>query len=456
MPTRQRFRYELPLNARHRRVRTVPAGDRHCGWIALSLPRLPPAAWPGAESRLRGGGRRVHRPRRGPATRRAAPVVAHRRGRRPARRLRRLGPQLRLRGRPRPLHRPHGLRGQPTLRRPLPAGDRPAARGRPRSRHRLRLGRVRLAARRGRRGGGPRPARPARLARPAGRALQLAGAGRARRSPGTPFYRVGMRLPGSVLVQPAALVRGLAGSLPGNVDLFEESPVRTIDGGRAGFEIRFDLHGEGGRISAGRLFVAANGYSPALGVAAGRRVFPLLTFGSMTRPLTSDEQAALGGEREWGLLAEDAMGSTLRRTRDQRILVRNTVRYDPRFAAGRACRGAGADDPPAVLPGPLPRPRRGRIRSHLGRRHGRLAQPRPQLRRGREGPLHGRRLHRRRHRDGYHGGAAARRPRARRGLGRALRHARAAAPAWLPPQPFLEAGARWRVARMNASAGATL
>lgn len=51
---------------------------------------------------------------------------------------------------------------------------------------------------------------------------------------GTPFYRVGVRLPGSVLVQPAALVRGLAGSLPGNVDLFEESPVRTITRGAPG------------------------------------------------------------------------------------------------------------------------------------------------------------------------------------------------------------------------------
>jgi glycine/D-amino acid oxidase-like deaminating enzyme len=29
-------------------------------------------------------------------------------------------------------------------------------------------------------------------------------------------------------------------------------------------------------------------------------------------------------------------------------------------------------------------------------------------------------------------------------------------PAWLPPQPFLDLGIRWRVARMNASADETL
>ncbi|HEX4499522.1 MAG TPA: FAD-dependent oxidoreductase, partial [Thermoanaerobaculia bacterium] len=43
---------------------------------------------------------------------------------------------------------------------------------------------------------------------------------------GTAHYRAGIRLPGSVLVQAAALARGLAASLPANVELFEESPVR--------------------------------------------------------------------------------------------------------------------------------------------------------------------------------------------------------------------------------------
>jgi glycine/D-amino acid oxidase-like deaminating enzyme len=43
--------------------------------------------------------------------------------------------------------------------------------------------------------------------------------------------------------------------------------------------------------------------------------------------LTDDEQAALGGEPEWGLVPEERMGTTVRRTRDNRILIRNTVRY---------------------------------------------------------------------------------------------------------------------------------
>jgi glycine/D-amino acid oxidase-like deaminating enzyme len=273
---------------------------------------------------------------------------------------------------------------------------------------------------------------------------------------GTPFYRVGVRLPGSVLVQPAALVRGLAGSLPGNVDLFEESPVRTISRGRTrGRAGRFEIQAEGGRISADRLFVAANGYSPALGVLRDR-VFPLLTFGSMTRPLTPDEQQALGGEREWGLLAEDPMGSTLRRTRDQRILVRNTVRYDPRFAAGRAFRervrtvhrrsflarfpGLAAVDFAHTWGGVMgASPNRGHSFGEVEKNLFTAA--------------------------GYTGAGIAMGTTAGRLLADLALGEDSAelsdmlalpAPAWLPPQPFLEIGARWRVARLNASAGATL
>ncbi|MFP5286590.1 MAG: NAD(P)/FAD-dependent oxidoreductase [Thermoanaerobaculia bacterium] len=140
---------------------------------------------------------------------------------------------------------------------------------------------------------------------------------------GMACYKAGLRLPGSVLVQPAALVRGLAASLPGNVELYEEFPVRSIEKRE-----RFRLETDAGAVEADRLFLAANGGTPALGFLR-RRVFPLFTFGSLTRPLDRAEQEALGGEREWGLLAEDPMGSSVRRTRDQRILIRNTVHYTP-------------------------------------------------------------------------------------------------------------------------------
>lgn len=142
------------------------------------------------------------------------------------------------------------------------------------------------------------------------------------RSLGIRFYRAGLRLPGSILVHTGKLVRGLAHALPPGVELFEQTPVLRLH--RTGKQ--YELECRSGRVSAPRVLVAANGYSAALGVLR-RRVVPLFTFGSWTRPLTDAEAARLGGEREWGALSEDPMGSTIRRTRDGRILVRNTVAY---------------------------------------------------------------------------------------------------------------------------------
>ena len=154
---------------------------------------------------------------------------------------------------------------------------------------------------------------------------------------GTTYYRAGVRTAGSVTVQPAALVRGLAAALPAPVELFEDSPVRALDVG-AGFQLTSDA----GRLDADRLFVAANGYMPALGWL-GDRVFPLLTFASLTRPLSAGEAAALGGEPVWGLVSEAQMGTTLRRLPDGRLLIRNTVRYRPGLRAEPALRARVAE-----------------------------------------------------------------------------------------------------------------
>jgi glycine/D-amino acid oxidase-like deaminating enzyme len=141
---------------------------------------------------------------------------------------------------------------------------------------------------------------------------------------GSTFYREGVRMTGYPLVHGAALCVGMATTLPANVELFEHSPVREIQG-----DAPFTLNAGEGTVTADRLFVATNGYMPSLGFLR-QRIFPVYTFGSLTRVLTAEEQAALGGEREWGLLAMDPMGSTVRRTRDQRILIRNWAHYSRR------------------------------------------------------------------------------------------------------------------------------
>jgi glycine/D-amino acid oxidase-like deaminating enzyme len=149
---------------------------------------------------------------------------------------------------------------------------------------------------------------------------------------GTTHYRSAVRTMGGATMQPAAVVRAVAATLPDNIDLFEESPVHTIR-----HHGSFELGANGGTLRTPRLLLATNGYTPRLGFLR-RRLFPLLTFGSLTRVLSAAEQNALGGEREWGVVSEAQLGGTVRRTADQRILIRNTVRYTHRLEVGTSAR----------------------------------------------------------------------------------------------------------------------
>jgi glycine/D-amino acid oxidase-like deaminating enzyme len=135
-------------------------------------------------------------------------------------------------------------------------------------------------------------------------------------------------------MQPAALVRGLSMTLPVNVELFEETPVYHIRR-HAVFELALPM----GTLRTPRVLLATNGYTPALGFLR-RELFPLLTFASLTRVLDPAEQDALGGERAWALVCENPMGTTVRRTPDQRVLIRNTVHYSRRLSVSESARRA--------------------------------------------------------------------------------------------------------------------
>lgn len=150
-----------------------------------------------------------------------------------------------------------------------------------------------------------------------------------KRITGTDFYRAGMHAPGAVLVQPAALVRGLGASLPDNVQLYEDSPVRSIDIGNP-----HTLVTDQGRISAPKLILANNAYAAQFGqLGLKGRILPVYTYGSLSRPLTEQEQASLGGEESWGLIPADPMGTTVRRLSNGRICIRNSFTYNPNVSA---------------------------------------------------------------------------------------------------------------------------
>jgi len=138
---------------------------------------------------------------------------------------------------------------------------------------------------------------------------------------GTDYYMSGMFARGSALVQPAALMRGLAETLPANVDVLENSPVEAIQ--RQG---RIRLTCPEGVIEAKNLILTTSVFIEEFGI--GRmRIVPIATYGSLTRPLTDDELAQFGSETEFGLLPADPNGSTVRLTRDRRLFMRNSFSY---------------------------------------------------------------------------------------------------------------------------------
>lgn len=142
---------------------------------------------------------------------------------------------------------------------------------------------------------------------------------------GTDFYRSGMHAPGCVLVQPAALVRGLGATLPGNVRLYEDTVVREITVGKP-----HTLTTERGQIKTPRLILANNAYAAQFGqLGLKGTMLPIYTYGSLTRKLSPSELATLGGDESWGLIPADPMGTTVRRLASGRICIRNSFTYNP-------------------------------------------------------------------------------------------------------------------------------
>ncbi len=146
---------------------------------------------------------------------------------------------------------------------------------------------------------------------------------------GSPYFNAAVHTPGCVLMNPAALTRGLSDTLPDNVSLYERSPVTEVD-----YRNGLTLTTPQGSVYAPNMVIAVNSLAEQFGFFKGR----LLVFAahaSLSRPLTADEHAALGGVeghgvKDWGLTPANAFaGVTMRYTRDRRILIRQDIYYKP-------------------------------------------------------------------------------------------------------------------------------
>ena len=138
---------------------------------------------------------------------------------------------------------------------------------------------------------------------------------------GSGLYQAGIHIVDGALVQPAALVRGLADTLPANVSLYEHSPVVRIERG-----MPLVLKLANAEVEANKVILATNYEAPALGFLGPYIVGSTLA-GSFTRKLTLAELDSLGSLKEWGAISLHSGGATLRLTRDHRISIRNTAEY---------------------------------------------------------------------------------------------------------------------------------
>lgn len=151
---------------------------------------------------------------------------------------------------------------------------------------------------------------------------------------GTRYYDSAIYTPGTRLLNPAALSRGLADSLPANVRLFEHSPVLDIE---PGSPVVATLR-SGVRLAARNAVLANNAFINRFGYF-DRNLLPFVLFASLSRPLTPDERAALGGSHDWGITpAHGIAGATLRYTQDFRILFRYGFQFAPTLRCPAALR----------------------------------------------------------------------------------------------------------------------
>jgi glycine/D-amino acid oxidase-like deaminating enzyme len=151
---------------------------------------------------------------------------------------------------------------------------------------------------------------------------------------GSAHYVSGLYTPGTVMLQPAGYIRGLAAGLAGDgVVINERSAVTGMR--REGSAWRVAT--TGGHVSAQTVILTVNGHLESFGVETGR-LMQLFLFAVMTPKLDADALARLGGRPRWGITPSDPMGTTMRRINGgqggDRIVTRTCAALRPGMQAG--------------------------------------------------------------------------------------------------------------------------
>lgn len=126
---------------------------------------------------------------------------------------------------------------------------------------------------------------------------------------GSPHYTSGLYTPGTIMLQPAGYIQGLADGLQSQaVQIYENSPVQSFERSGSGWAIK-TAHGQ---VSTPKVILTVNGFLESFGVAKGR-LMQLFLFATMTPELDQEALHKLGSQNRWGITPSDPMGTTLRR-----------------------------------------------------------------------------------------------------------------------------------------------
>lgn len=143
---------------------------------------------------------------------------------------------------------------------------------------------------------------------------------------GSKHYIKALHHPGTVLVQPAKYLKNATRSLPDNVTVHENTPIVAVQFGAP----KHICETPTGTIRASKVIICASGYLTKFGFFDNRAI-PLYTFASMTRQLTERELSRVGNKNAYGLIPANSFGTTVRRTIDNRLFLRNVYSYATDF-----------------------------------------------------------------------------------------------------------------------------
>ncbi|PAP91976.1 NAD(P)/FAD-dependent oxidoreductase [Mesorhizobium wenxiniae] len=143
---------------------------------------------------------------------------------------------------------------------------------------------------------------------------------------GSRHYDRALYHPGTILIQPAKYLKNATRLLPKNVTVHENTAITGVQYGTP----HHFFEAVPGTIRAKKVIICTAGHLTKFGFYPNSAI-PVYTFASMTRQLTEAELAKAGDRSAYGLIPADSFGTTVRRTIDNRLFLRNVYSYADNF-----------------------------------------------------------------------------------------------------------------------------